>query len=689
MNNLSIDDLLNKAFTLASFILGDRRTAIRIVEEAMARVNVSMAAQGKRLYYKPLAMSLPRNEKADRYRNKVLFSEMHLVQRLIYIASEPFEVEKERSMVAGDAADRQLLIHFIKHLIRITTRRNSFYVTLGISRLLYNYSTAETMDAYNAVIQDPGRVKDDYYYRSRKGVLMQELKKRFGRLIEARRGPHGEERFHASKHQSRFMDLVQECLTFFTPWETFCLVPAGVNPIMDGIAGLTSRGPQDEDKVEVDRIHAVLHPDCHERLIKSLGLESPERRLDVPHFFLSINGNGGEGTGDERKSNSNLSSNELHEIKDHLDDQSARRKRALVGQLRVLIDGHERARLTSSRLSRARVALEDDPELLEVRTMVDGSDLVLATHLFNYRDEASEAPDAVASIVLEGGQEVAIKLSRDEVGNGTVLDVSYRETSLARVVSEYARRVGAALFGQSGDGSHGRRIPLPVYGLALLVIVLGAIGVAQFLKTRSGPAKPAETIVGNQQGGADRSGETASARDSGNTTSVPAESPAAPTENGSDRNLVAKNNEQTGRRETTARGFPGSDTTRGISNSPNSLRLSEVRTVYVEVSGDDAVVKGVREKVITSLGSGQRFTVSNSKEAADALLRVTITNTGARSNSQGGASLNAILINGKGETIWSGAGKSSDRSNIGSIESAAAGIVERLLSEAGSLDRRR
>ena len=40
-------------------------------------------------------------------------------------------------------------------MVRITARRNSFYVTLGLSRLLYNYSTAETMELYNLIIQDP------------------------------------------------------------------------------------------------------------------------------------------------------------------------------------------------------------------------------------------------------------------------------------------------------------------------------------------------------------------------------------------------------------------------------------------------------------------------------------------------------------------------------------------------------
>ncbi len=68
--------------------------------------------------------------------------------------------------------------------IRISLKRNSFYVTLGISRILHNYGTNDAMEIYNIVVQNPDRVHDDYYYRSRKGVLMKELKACFGELLE-------------------------------------------------------------------------------------------------------------------------------------------------------------------------------------------------------------------------------------------------------------------------------------------------------------------------------------------------------------------------------------------------------------------------------------------------------------------------------------------------------------------------
>ena len=294
MNRLTFtDDLLNKAFHLACFILGDRDAALRVVTGALSKLEVATAAQDKRLYYRPTGRLWSRRSQSNHFRNNISFNEPHLLQRLIYIESEPYEIAQEQGKGSVAVGEEDLVIHFIKHLTKKTVKRNSFYVTLGLSRLLYSYTTAETMDIYNAVIQDPERVKDDYYYRSRKGILMQELKQRFGNLINVCHGARGEDRFQANDNQGRFVELVRECLTFFTPWHTPCLVPAGIDPITDGIASLSYQGHNEEDKIEVNRIHAVLHPGCFQRLTADLRFDPPDSRLEIPRFYANdMNGNG-------------------------------------------------------------------------------------------------------------------------------------------------------------------------------------------------------------------------------------------------------------------------------------------------------------------------------------------------------------------------------------------------------------
>src|SRR2546423_6418549 len=226
MITISPNELPDRAFQLAWFLHRERKTAIEIATRALNKLQLAATAQGKRLYYR-----LTGRADARKARSKVSMGEPHLLQRLVYIESEEYERQKEAAAQdlhansgATPARQSDLVVFFIKHLVRITTRRNSFYVTLGLSRLLYNYTTPETMELYNLVIQDPERVHDDYYYRSRKSLLLKELKEHFGALVEVAKGPRGEQRWQA-EYNSRHASLVRECLLWFTPWATPCVVP--------------------------------------------------------------------------------------------------------------------------------------------------------------------------------------------------------------------------------------------------------------------------------------------------------------------------------------------------------------------------------------------------------------------------------------------------------------------------------
>src|SRR5690349_9856903 len=294
MNKVSTEQVLNKAYRLAYFLHQDKATAMRIVAAATVKLNVAMAVQSKRLYYIPVGrFSRGESRRTDGIRNKALFSDLHLLQRLIYVESEPYERQKEPAQLApedvhaaGDpASEEDLLVYFIKHLVRITTKRNAFYVTLGVSRLLHSYSTLETMEIYNAVIGEPERVKDDYYYRSRKAVLMHEMYQRFGELIRVCRQRRGEERFETQPGTSEQRSLIRECLRVFTPWDTQCHVPRDFDPLKSIIGSLASKSSADENEVEVNRIHAVLHPDCFERLVAAFGYSPPAEQIEFPRFF--------------------------------------------------------------------------------------------------------------------------------------------------------------------------------------------------------------------------------------------------------------------------------------------------------------------------------------------------------------------------------------------------------------------
>jgi hypothetical protein len=218
-------------------------------------------------------------------RTKVCLSESHLLQRLVYAESEPHERQEEQRLNAT-IGEVSLITRYIKHLINITLMRNSFHVALGVSRLLYNYTTAESMKLYDLIMQNPERAKDDAYWRERKARLRRELKDRFGQRLAVVRGTHGEERFRRREDSAQYLGLVKQCLQMFTPWNTPCPLP-GAGPAPGEIEAFTFRGadPDEEHQIEVARMHAVIHPDCYERLVAGLGLDSPARRLEIPKFF--------------------------------------------------------------------------------------------------------------------------------------------------------------------------------------------------------------------------------------------------------------------------------------------------------------------------------------------------------------------------------------------------------------------
>jgi hypothetical protein len=321
------DAMLRQAFRLAYFIHSDRELAVRIATAAMSNLNAAAAVQDKRSYYRTGGRSRPPGSKLISPRTKVCLSELHLLQRLVYVESEPHERQEEQRQSAT-IDEGSLITRYIKHLISITLMRNSFHVTLGVSRLLHNYTTAESMKLYDLIMQNPERAKDDAYWRERKARLRRELKDRFDQRLAVVRGPHGEQRFQTRADSARRLGLVKQCLQMFTPWDTPCPLP-GAGPAPGEIEAFTFRGsdPDEEHQIEVARMHAVIHPDCYERLMAGLGLDSPARRLEIPKFFHNPDCGPEDGPRGDSDEASEPTEDELARIRNEFDEQSAHRKR--------------------------------------------------------------------------------------------------------------------------------------------------------------------------------------------------------------------------------------------------------------------------------------------------------------------------------------------------------------------------
>src|SRR5262249_2228036 len=117
----------------------------------------------------------------------------------------------------GTPSLTEMVIRYIKHLVQITTTLSSFYVNVGLNRILYSCSTSEAQMVYE-MLAAPFLGSDEY--RRAKSVLMVKIAARFGHLLRIAKIDHGEHRFEVSDNQSQWLNLAIKCLTAFTPWSS-------------------------------------------------------------------------------------------------------------------------------------------------------------------------------------------------------------------------------------------------------------------------------------------------------------------------------------------------------------------------------------------------------------------------------------------------------------------------------------
>jgi hypothetical protein len=422
--------LYDRAADIAFFILGDRAQAADVAVEALAKLRVAVRTQKRRRAYLPKGRSAS-GAAGRATRTRVSAEEGHLLQRLVYVESERWEREQERTGAVGAHA---LLLRYVKHLVRIGLKRNSFYVVLGLSRLLHRYSTIETMEIYALVIQDPDRVRDDHYYRSRKKQLLEEVLARFGDLLQLESGPRGEQRFRTSAADAETRAFVASCLRAFTPWDTDCVVPAGFDPWSDEIPALRFHGPDPdgEHAIETHRFHATIDPECYARLTAALALPAPAERLALPEFSMSNRGSSRDAGGGTSPSDGD----DFRRAEQRLSEDAKRRKTSDARVLVIVADGAERARLDLDLSSHTRVRMPAATELVEVR---GSRGEVLAVWLAGVAAPPLRS-SAEYAVRLESGREIVILRERPDDLADFDLEITCRDApAFASAGSRVAR----------------------------------------------------------------------------------------------------------------------------------------------------------------------------------------------------------------------------------------------------------
>jgi len=378
--------LLQLAFELAYFLVPDRSSAIAIITRAVEKLRVCSRREMNRQYW--------RDKHAGRPVRRLGRSDPDMLQWLIMCESEQEERAQESS---GALSPAGLAIHYVKHLVQITSALSSFYVNVGITRLLHNYSTPETQHVYERLTS---RYLGADEYRRAKSVLMEKMSQRFTGLVKIARVDHGELRFEISNHQQQFAETVAACLKAFAPWSTMASCAQFISA--NG-GGIKLKSPYqdanaDQNEIELRCCHILIEPKCYGQLMEDLEFDQPETRLALPRFFMPERQDKNDDNHTQPPHPPALSQEDIDQIQRRLAMTDARRRKINPRRVRIFIDSMEYTNIDLTQNSQLQIALEAGASLIEVRGEDEHGELLLATHVVSYAEDAFDISRATAKL---------------------------------------------------------------------------------------------------------------------------------------------------------------------------------------------------------------------------------------------------------------------------------------------------
>jgi len=374
-------ELLQSGFQLAYFIFPDRLGAIEILVHALEKLHVRSRREMKKLYW--------RDKHSERPVRRIARNDIDILQWLIMSESEQYERTQERM---GTPSPANMMIRYVKHLVQITTALSSFYVNVGVTRLLHNYSTSEAQRVYELLTS---RYLGPDEYRRSKSVLMDRIGQRFTNFLNVTRTEHGELRFVTVEDVTRWAGLIDDCLRAFTPWSTQSNCIQFVNAA--GIESANSGSSANQNENEIRACHMLIEPDCYSRLIRELAFNLPHTKLAVPRFVMPEKQNKNDDDSLHPRHPVELAQQDVEDIQRRLAATDERRRNIKPSAVTVVIDGVEHARLSLEQRTEFQLGLEAGTSLIEIRAEDKSGGLLLATHVISYMENEFEHSKATKS----------------------------------------------------------------------------------------------------------------------------------------------------------------------------------------------------------------------------------------------------------------------------------------------------
>lgn len=434
------------AFELAYYIHVNREVAFFVAEDALDELPLMLGNQEKhRKPSKLLRGFWKGGERTRPLRQTMKLTERQMLQWLVYKHSESWERQTERGEGLYLPTEEDMIVRYLEHLVFITLRRGSFYVTLAVGQLLHQFDRRETRLFYDILTQsDTARMKDMGYIGKQRLALLEKICRRFDEIIQTVKTASGEKQLVMRPPTPQVISLVHESLRRFAPSGTSCIVESGFD--ITDIPGLYFSGDgSDEDIIEMDRIHTILDPECFARFVEGLSkyvrtlpannqdrgcnYDSPNERLAVPQFS---NFPGGSSRGDRFQSPT-LTTADYIRLQRTLAARARRRKDLTPRQLCVYVDGVPSQTFDSRRTNRIQFLIGPEAGVIEVRGRDAVGELTLAILIVDY-EQIPVGGSFRDSVVHQGGQRVGIQLTPiwDAEGSveGAQIELSYERAWL-------------------------------------------------------------------------------------------------------------------------------------------------------------------------------------------------------------------------------------------------------------------
>jgi hypothetical protein len=412
------DAVLDRAYTLGAFILGDTKRAKQVAIEVATSLEV------------PYQIRKDGATSRDKSRHPYKVKEPSLLlDRIIYKKITVHERQQEFEHLHGGVQldDEALTIRFVKKIIEYSITHNTFYMVVGLDRVLFNYDNNEARRIYQQLVPCPDDKKpgaDDF--RHHKKRFIDHLERRFKDFVDVvEYGDQHERRFKKRRDSSLSYLLVEQTLNLLKPSLTVCPISGEKLGPADGGKRVphfhtSIQEDKDEHLIEKERMHMLTHLFCFSRLAAHLGLAPARRVLELPHFKTLGNSGDSASPPVNHRDPPPLTPAEKRKMYAELDKRRRRGKKISPEKVQVVIDNIERGTLSLDERQSVSIELEEGAGIIEFKCCDEKGGLPLGIHPLNWDESAvSDEPESYR-MRIKGGRELRFTIAYSKDMNGNV-----------------------------------------------------------------------------------------------------------------------------------------------------------------------------------------------------------------------------------------------------------------------------